>query len=142
MYVEAGADVLFIEGIRTEEQMHSVPRLFSRPCLINMAFKWKELNFQELRKLGYGIAIYPPVMIFGAIAGAIKMCRALFDEAEDLEPAEMGMSPDQLNELLGLDKFRGYRKRIGTAGSGGEILGRYCRTRGESRGKRGTIFFL
>ena len=69
-YLEAGADVLFIEALRSVEEMKLVTtRLVARaPLLANMVEGGKTpvLTADELQALGFSIAIFP-----GAIARAL-----------------------------------------------------------------------
>jgi 2-methylisocitrate lyase-like PEP mutase family enzyme len=69
-YLEAGADVLFVEAPRTLEEMQAVTQRFAgrAPLLANMVEGGKTpvLSVAELQGLGYAIAIFP-----GAIARAL-----------------------------------------------------------------------
>jgi 2-methylisocitrate lyase-like PEP mutase family enzyme len=47
-YVEAGADVIFVEALETVEQMERVPKLFDVPSLINMAPRTPDRPVAEL----------------------------------------------------------------------------------------------
>ena len=62
-YAEAGADVLFVEAIRSVEDMKKVVALFGGkvPLLANMVEGGKTpvLSAAELEKIGYRIAIFP-----------------------------------------------------------------------------------
>jgi 2-methylisocitrate lyase-like PEP mutase family enzyme len=62
-YLEAGADILFIEAVRSDEQMHIVNKRFAGrvPLLANMVEGGKTpvKSAEELQSLGYSIAIFP-----------------------------------------------------------------------------------
>jgi 2-methylisocitrate lyase-like PEP mutase family enzyme len=62
-YLEAGADVLFIEALRSAEQMKAALARFARraPLLANMVEGGKTplLSAAELEALGYAIVIFP-----------------------------------------------------------------------------------
>ena len=66
-YVEAGADVLFVEAPETVEQMERVPKLFDVPCLINMAPRTPGRPVAELEEMGYAIAIYPGICLLATV---------------------------------------------------------------------------
>lgn len=70
-YVEAGADVVFIEAPRTVEMMTRIPNEINAPTLINLVEKGKTplLNNRELEKLGFKIAIYANAPMKAAIKG-------------------------------------------------------------------------
>jgi 2-methylisocitrate lyase-like PEP mutase family enzyme len=112
MYAEAGADILFIETLSTEEQLRKIPPLFSKPCLINMAFLWQKRNLKELEEMGYAIAIYPVVTLQGAIDGAFRMCKALSEKGRPLEVVNTDFEFDQLNKLLGLDRYKELENKV------------------------------
>jgi carboxyvinyl-carboxyphosphonate phosphorylmutase len=60
-YVEAGAQVLFIEALRTPEEAERVVKAFDVPMLYNFAEKGKSplIPVDELEKLGFKIVIFP-----------------------------------------------------------------------------------
>ncbi len=69
-YVEAGADLVFVEGMETLEQLAAVPRLFEVPTMANIVEGGKTpfLSAGELEQLGYAVAIYPTTAYFAAVA--------------------------------------------------------------------------
>ncbi len=69
-YVDAGADVVFVEGMETMEQLAAVPRLFDVPTMANIVEGGKTpfLSVAELEDLGYALAIYPTTAYFAAVA--------------------------------------------------------------------------
>ncbi|MGO1768062.1 MAG: isocitrate lyase/PEP mutase family protein, partial [Advenella sp.] len=62
-YLECGVDALFVEAVRSPEQMHTVCRRFADrvPLLANMVEGGKTpiLSVSELEKYGYRIVIFP-----------------------------------------------------------------------------------
>lgn len=70
-YVEAGADVLFVEGLRSREQMQEVTRAFAHkvPLLVNMVEGGDTpiQSSQTLQNDGFSIVIFP-----GALARAFS----------------------------------------------------------------------
>lgn len=62
-YLEAGADILFVEAVRSDEQMQLVNARFAgrAPLLANMVEGGKTpvKSTHELEKFGYSIAIFP-----------------------------------------------------------------------------------
>ena len=112
LYIEAGADVLFVESLSNEDQMRRIPRLLSRPCLINMAFLWQKKDLKEVEEMGYTVAIYPVITLQGAIDGAFRMCKSLSEEGRPQEQHGALFDVDQLNTLLGLDKYKDLEKKV------------------------------
>ena len=60
-YLEAGADVLFVEALRTTEQAEQVVRTFDVPMLYNFIETGKSprLSASQLEEMGYKIVIFP-----------------------------------------------------------------------------------
>ena len=104
-YLEAGADVIFVEALETVEQMQQVPGLFEAPCLINMAPRTPNRPVEELEKMGYAIAIYPGICLMATV-------NANMATLKDFK--ETGRGPDlggllsaflEFNEFLGTTRY-------------------------------------
>ena len=81
LYIEAGADVTFVEAPRTSEEIREIPRRLSVPQMVNVVVGGKTpvLGQEELAKMGYGLVLYANVALQGAIAGmqaALKHLKA------------------------------------------------------------------
>ena len=82
--VRAGADVLFIEAPRDEDQVERVAKAFDTPLLYNYAAGGRSplLPFARLRALGYAIIILPVdtlLVATKAMAGFLAALRAADD---------------------------------------------------------------
>jgi 2-methylisocitrate lyase-like PEP mutase family enzyme len=68
LYLEAGADILFIEAPESEEEMAEIGRRFGVPLLANMAegTMTPMVSTERLEELGYRIAIFPGTAFFAA----------------------------------------------------------------------------
>jgi carboxyvinyl-carboxyphosphonate phosphorylmutase len=60
-YAEAGADVLFVEAVRTREETERIAREISIPLLYNFVEHGKSplLSVAELQRLGFKVVIFP-----------------------------------------------------------------------------------
>jgi 2-methylisocitrate lyase-like PEP mutase family enzyme len=78
-YIEAGADILFIEATETLEDVQRLPALFEKPQLINIVIggKTPTLARDELAQLGYGIVLYANATLQSAVHGMQKALRQL-----------------------------------------------------------------
>jgi 2-methylisocitrate lyase-like PEP mutase family enzyme len=105
-YVEAGADILFIEAPRSLDDMKTITARFASrlPMLANMVEGGKTplLDAQSLEKLGYRIAIFP---------GGIARCLA-FAAQEYFAALKRDGSTNALRARM-LD-FQGLNRVIGT----------------------------
>ena len=80
-YVEAGADVLFLEALQTQEQAAYVTGRFDVPVLYNYVETGKSplLPVSELEELGFKLVIFP----ISAMLAALKTMNDLMRELRD-----------------------------------------------------------
>lgn len=102
--VKAGADVLFVEAPRDEEQVERVARAFDAPLLYNYAPGGRSplLPFARLRALGFAIILLPvDTLLVGcrAIGRFLAEVRAR-DDVLSLEDRYMPFR--EFNELIGV----------------------------------------
>ncbi len=85
-YVEAGADVLFLEAVQTREQAAYVTSHFDVPVLYNFVETGKSplLPVAELEKLGFKLVIFP----ISAMLAAMKTMSDLMQELRDTGTTE------------------------------------------------------
>jgi 2-methylisocitrate lyase-like PEP mutase family enzyme len=69
-YAEAGADIIFVEALISEEEMASACKAIGKPMVANMAYGGKTplLPAERLKELGYAFAIYPATTALAAAA--------------------------------------------------------------------------
>ncbi len=87
-YVEAGADVTFVEAPRNVDEIRKIPQRLPVPQVVNLVVGGKTpvLAQAELATMGYGLVLYANVALQGAIAGmqaALKELKSMgrMDEA-------------------------------------------------------------
>jgi 2-methylisocitrate lyase-like PEP mutase family enzyme len=70
-YIEAGADVTFVEAPQTSGQLQEIPRRLNVPQVVNLVVGGKTpvLPQAELAGMGYALVLYANVALQGAIAG-------------------------------------------------------------------------
>jgi 2-methylisocitrate lyase-like PEP mutase family enzyme len=90
-YIEAGADVTFVEAPKNADEIRAIPQRLSVPQVVNMVVGGKTpvLGQEELARMGYGLVLYANVALQGAIAGmqaALKHLKSngRMDEASGL----------------------------------------------------------
>ncbi len=78
-YVEAGADVLFIESPESESELAAIGSSFDVPLLVNMVEGGRTpvLPAQRLQELGFRLAIFPVAALLGAAAAMQRVYRSL-----------------------------------------------------------------
>jgi 2-methylisocitrate lyase-like PEP mutase family enzyme len=70
-YIEAGADVTFVEAPENAEEIRKIPQRLSVPQVVNVVVGGMTPVFsqEELAKMGFGLVLYANVALQGAIAG-------------------------------------------------------------------------
>lgn len=119
-YAEAGADVVFLEALESEEEMRQANRLIAAPMMANMADGGKTpiLPADQLRDMGYAMAIYP-AMTGLAAAQAVENALAAFKEKGTSQtPAAPLFSFAEFNELIGFPEVWNFERRWARDGKG------------------------
>jgi 2-methylisocitrate lyase-like PEP mutase family enzyme len=90
-YIEAGADITFVEAPVSADDIRKIPQRLSVPQIINVVVGGKTPVFaqDELARIGFGLVLYANVALQGAIAGmqaALKQLKTTgqMDEASAL----------------------------------------------------------
>jgi len=78
-YLEAGADLAFVEAPQSRQELAAIPPTLSKPAVANIfeGGKTPALPAQELEAMGYRLGIYPSQTHRAAIAGAIRVLSVL-----------------------------------------------------------------
>jgi 2-methylisocitrate lyase-like PEP mutase family enzyme len=78
-YLDAGADVGFVEAPQNAQELAAIPKAFSKPALANIfeGGKTPPMPRRELEAMGYRIGIYPSQTHRAAIAAAKKVLAVL-----------------------------------------------------------------
>ena len=78
-YLEAGADIAFVEAPRTVEELAAVPPRLSKPALANVfeGGKTPQLPAKQLESMGYRLGIYPSQTHRAAIFAAKEVLEVL-----------------------------------------------------------------
>ena len=79
--LQAGADVAFVEGPESVEEVALVPRRVDGPCLLNVVWggKTPQVGMEDAQAMGYRMAILPGVLlktVYGACDQALASLRA------------------------------------------------------------------
>jgi 2-methylisocitrate lyase-like PEP mutase family enzyme len=112
LYREAGADLLFIEAPTSVDQLAQIPKLVKGPTLVNVAPKTPYLHMKEYEKMGYAMAIYPPISITCVYAALKEKLAELKSEGMNRDGGHGGVPFDELVNFLGLAKYRGLEEEV------------------------------
>jgi 2,3-dimethylmalate lyase len=115
MYVDAGADALFVEAPQSEAEIETVARAFPDvPLLFNYAEggKTPPVPFERLRELGFSLVIFPLTLL---LAATQAMRAALARVKADGTPIELLPSLpgfDEFLDFIGLPEVRELEQRF------------------------------
>ena len=103
-YVKAGADVLFIEALRTPEDIELVTRSFDVPLLYNFVEKGKSplIPVAELERLGFKIVIFPGSAMFTVCKVVTDVMREISERGTTERLLDNMVSVVELFETVGL----------------------------------------
>ncbi len=113
-YAEAGADMIFVEAVTSEEQMRTVNREILKPTLANMIEGGKTplKTPQELQDLGYAVVVHPCSLTY-AVAGAAMRCMTeLATHGTTAGCRESMMDFDEFFRFIGAPEIREREKRF------------------------------
>jgi len=107
-YLEAGADVGFVEAPQTVEELRKVGRSLSKPALVNVfeGGKTPMLGAGELAAMGFRLGIYPSQTHRAAIRAAQRVLKALWEDGHTTR-AEADLATFQEREdAIGTARWR------------------------------------
>lgn len=106
-FLNAGADILFIEAPLSTQEMGKIKETFpSTPLVANMVEEGKtpDLSITELEELGYQIVLRPVSALLALTKNLQESYRSLYQTGR-LEPSLERLSFSSFNTLMGLDKL-------------------------------------
>ena len=114
-YREAGADVLFIEGPQSEEEVAEVARAFPQvPLLFNWAEggKTPPMPLERLKELGYRLIIFPISALLVAAKAVREVMAQIRKDGTPINAARDFMSFKEFNTLAGLGEIQEIERKF------------------------------
>lgn len=109
MYLNAGADVLFIEAPQTLEEIRKITETFRGiPLLTNQVIggKTPRLTAREAHEIGYKIIIYPDVMPFCASVMFRRACDRIMETGQSWDAIPDAYDSRELFMTMGMKDWR------------------------------------
>jgi 2-methylisocitrate lyase-like PEP mutase family enzyme len=99
-YLEAGADIGFVEAPQSVEELRAVGRAVNGPALVNVfeGGKTPVLRADELRDMGFRLGIYPSQTQRAAIRAAQRVLRVMREDGGDTRRVEADLASFQERE--------------------------------------------
>jgi methylisocitrate lyase len=110
LYVEAGADIIFPEALRSLEEFREFARRVKAPLLANMTEfgRTPYITVEEFKEAGYKIVIFPATLLRISLGAARQALEVLKREGTQRSLLDMMMTRDEFYELIG---YREYEER-------------------------------
>ncbi|WP_272952304.1 isocitrate lyase/PEP mutase family protein [Mycolicibacterium smegmatis] len=115
-YVEAGADLIFVEAPQTVEEIAMIPANVGAPTVFNLvpSGKTPPVRLDQLQDWGYRVVIAPAA----CLAPAVTAARAALRQLRDGDLSTIGQnSPVEVFQPLGLDDWQRLQRFSSMEGS-------------------------
>ena len=105
-YAEAGADVVFVESLQSEDEMRRACAAIRAPMMANMSDGGKTpiRPARELASLGYALAIWPAMAALSASAAMERAMQHLKTEGTSLSPEVPLFGFDDFCRMVGFEE--------------------------------------
>ena len=110
-YLEAGADVLFVEAPESEAEIEAVAQAFPDTPLL---FNWVErgrtpmLPLARIAELGFALVLFPVATLFSATTGMQRYLAQLRAAGTPLGALDDAIPFDDFTDLVGLPEIRAF----------------------------------
>lgn len=114
-YVDAGADVLFVEAPETEDEIEAVAEAFRGTPLL---FNWAEggrtppVSLDRLGELGFAIVIFPVGALLAATTAVVDLMRVVREHGTPAPALDALTRFTDFFDLVGLDEIRALEQRF------------------------------
>jgi 2-methylisocitrate lyase-like PEP mutase family enzyme len=114
LYIEAGADMTFVEAPRTMEELKRIPALLPAPQMLNMVLGGKTpiLGHAEAADAGFAFVLYANAALQGAVQGMQTTLRSLRETGVLDEAGVTSFAERQ--RLVGKPEFDALEQRYAT----------------------------
>ena len=113
-YIEAGADLTFVEAPESVDEVRRIPRLLAVPQIVNMVVGGKTplMAREELAEMGFSLTLYANAALQGAVLGMQRALASLKDQGILREDPELVASFDERQRLVDKPRFDALEERF------------------------------
>ena len=113
-YIDAGAEIIFPEALKDENEFEKVRKSLSSYLLANMTEfgKSKLLNYKDLENLGYNIVLYPVTTQRLAMKNVEDGLRAIFTDGHQNNIIDKMQTRKRLYDLVDYEKYNSLDEKI------------------------------
>ena len=114
-YADAGADIVFIEALESEEEMRQACVCIKKPMMANMADGGKTpiRSQRELAAIGYRLAIFPATTGLAAAHAAEVALSVLKETGTSISPTLSLFPFNEFNSLIGFEDVWAFERKWG-----------------------------
>ena len=114
-YRDAGADIVFLEALDTEEEMREACARIDAPMMANMADGGRTpiLPAKKLEEIGYNLAIFPALTGLAAAAAVENALETLKATGTSLSPDVPLFDFQEFNSLIGFSEIWEFEQKWG-----------------------------
>ena len=114
-YADAGADIVFIEALESEEEMRQACACIKKPMMANMADGGKTpiRSQTELAAIGYRLAIFPATTGLAAAHAAEVALSVLKETGTSISPTLSLFPFNEFNSLIGFEDVWAFERKWG-----------------------------
>jgi 2-methylisocitrate lyase-like PEP mutase family enzyme len=107
-YLDAGADMSFVESPETVDQMRRIASEIAAPNMANMVpgGRTPDLTAKDLEQLGFSVVAYPTLLTYTMARSAERALHELLASGTTAGLGNGMMSFDEFNRVIGLDDVR------------------------------------
>lgn len=112
-YAEAGADIIFVEALISEEEMRQACDAIGKPLMANMADGGITpiLPTATLKDIGYAMAIFPAMTSLAAAKAVESSLLHLKQAGQSISPNAPHFSFTEFNELIGFPEVWAFEEK-------------------------------
>jgi 2-methylisocitrate lyase-like PEP mutase family enzyme len=110
-YRKAGADIIFIHGIATREELRAVGKAVRGPKLVNysalsLGGDPSPATIAELQAMGYAIVIFAIEPLFAAVKGMVSLLEVLSGKGSAQEMRDLMAAKDVVEQTVDASSYR------------------------------------
>ena len=109
-YLDAGADMIFVEAPETIEQIEKIAQLIPQPKMINMFYGGKTplVSTKELVEMGYSIVIIPSDLQRAAMKAMQLTLKTIYSEGDSANISNALLTFKEREDIIETEKFFQY----------------------------------
>ena len=114
LYLQAGADWIFIEALENQSEFADVANQLDVPLVANMTEFGKSplLNLNELGEMGYAAVLFPVTLLRVAMRAMEAVLATIGEEGTQSSLLDLMQTREELYELLSYEKYEESDRRF------------------------------